>query len=231
MAALSEDGDLAASPDAASFILAAQSGDVEKISRILRNDDTRPNEWTDDLHRCSALHWASACDEPAVVQVLLNDPRVSPSLQSRHGSTAMHHAAAANALRALRELLSSSRCEGLIDQANRWGETALHLAAAAGSTAAVDMLIQAGADTGIQDAWGRTCARVAIEQGAQCSLPPSACDKEAGDYTILGAPCIDAASTSQAAALTALRTELQQAHARPCKCFPLNCRTCVECCI
>ena len=42
-----------------------------------------------DEKSCTALHWACSCDEPAVVQLLLADSRVSVEVRSRHGALPM----------------------------------------------------------------------------------------------------------------------------------------------
>jgi len=53
----------------------------------------------------------------------------------------------------------------LLHSSNRWQETALHVAATAGSALAVQALLDAGASMDATDAWHRTAAQVAAEQG------------------------------------------------------------------
>lgn len=97
------------------------------------------------------------------VGLLLADPRVDLEARNANGHTCLHQAACSDS-HAVVEAISAASAR-LLDARNRWGEAPLHLAATANSAQSASALLKAGASQQAVDAWGRTPAQVAAEQG------------------------------------------------------------------
>ena len=118
--------------------------------------DPNPHSYQLGLTSCTPLSFAASPGRATIVEMLLRDERVDPSVSGQQGT--MPPLAAASSLDdktdVLRLLLGDPRVG--IDSGNNHGVTALYEAALLGSSVHVRLLLGAGADVNAQMRSGRT---------------------------------------------------------------------------
>lgn len=145
------------------FIMASIRGDINTIKSYLSNKDILSDPNVLDNEGMSALHWASAYDEPKLIKILLLDERVNPNCKGHRQMTPLHKAVQGGSLGSIETLLNDKRIE--IDAQNQWKETPLFLAAHNGDIKATFLLLKANANINIQDQWESKPSDVAKSHG------------------------------------------------------------------
>jgi uncharacterized protein len=137
----------AATPDAA-LVKAICSGDVKAVElRLSAGIDVNAS-----LDSCTLLQGAAACDQAAVVQLLL-ERGAKPLARDAKGTTALH-TAVWEASPAVIQLLLERGVP--VDEATAQGLTPLHQAAMASRLDVVTLLLARGANANARDARGET---------------------------------------------------------------------------
>ncbi len=132
----------------ARMIRAVRSGEIAQVQKLLSAQPDLLNA-CDDHHRAGAAQWAVVANQPAILELLI-EQGADLDAGDRHGMTALHSAAIFNRADMVRRLLAHGAdpyAMGLGYGAIRL--TPLHKAAEAGSLEAVEALLDDGVDVNV----------------------------------------------------------------------------------
>ncbi len=139
------------------FLLqAARRGDIEHVIQALQN---RANIDTDDMAGRTPLHFATTADNPALVNLLLNNGADS-NKADKQGRKPIHHAALQGNCDILRLLISQGASPNSRDEGNK---TPLHYAAMEDQCGTIEYLLSEGANVNALDNERRTPLSYALQ--------------------------------------------------------------------
>ena len=156
---------------------ACQNGDVESVKDFVENQHVNPNEYKDDKHGKTALHWASHYGHLEVMKYLVENCKCDPMCRdATWENTPLHWAARYANLGAVKYLVQNCKCDVMCKNARE--NTPLHDAAMGGQVEVVDFLIsQKNCDPGVLGQQGRTPLHCACDNKRSDFMKPL---KEAG---------------------------------------------------
>lgn len=143
---------------------AAQSGDLDQLTRLAREHGYDLIRADDDPNALTTLHLAAAAGHQSVVDWLLSeDVGADPAALRRNHFSPLHGAAMNGHARVCQTLLISGAKANV--QTDPQGYAPLHSAAWGGHTEAAKVLLANGARTDVRNYRGETPAETALRQG------------------------------------------------------------------
>jgi ankyrin len=150
---------VAAPPNAAPLLLAAEQGDRIGVNRLLDSGAAVDAAAVDGT---TALHWAVRADQEGTTRLLL-EAGANPAATDRYGTLPIHLAAENGSAALLAALLDAGAD---VDALSPLGETPLMTAARTGVTAAIELLLERGAKVDARDSsFEQTALMLAVREG------------------------------------------------------------------
>jgi ankyrin repeat protein len=140
---------------------ACAAGEVERVERIVEQDQTSVNAYSGD--GWTALHLASFFGHPKIVELLLaNGADVTSRSRNHNGNTPLHAALAGHHTMVAGLLLGA---DADVNAADAGGWRPVHIAAANNDLDSIKALIAQGADATVANGEGRTALSLSQEKG------------------------------------------------------------------